>query len=347
MAGVLFVLPGAILMALISIIYVTWGQVPLVAAVFYGLKPAVIAIVAAAVLRIGKKTLKSPGLWAISAAAFTAIFFFNVAFPMILIAAALIGWFGGRIAPDPFSPAGGHGVGGDAPGACIIGDLRSEKIPMPSLGRALRTLLVWSAVWIAPVLLAWLIFGGQSLLVSAGLFFSKAALVTFGGAYAVLPYVAQQAVESYGLGLAETTPGPLILVLQFVGFMAGWNAPEALPPMVFALAVAAMTTWVTFVPGFLFIFVGAPFVESSRGHRGLNAALSGVTAAVVGVILNLAVWFGYHVLVPDGVRWDWMATVATIGFFFLLQKLKWDVLYVIGAGAAFGLVTHGWLTVAP
>lgn len=349
-AGMLFVLPGAMLMALISIVYVTLGRLPAVEAMFYGLKPAVIAIVAASLWRVGRKTLKNPVLWAISGAAFVGIFFFDVYFPWIIFAAALFGWIGGRIAPRFFSVGSGPGSAGPDDGEYVISDVRSSKIPVPDFKETVRTVLIWSTVWMFPVLAAWLVFGGESLLVTAGLFFSKAALVTFGGAYAVLPYVAQQAVESYGwlsapqmidgLGLAETTPGPLILVLQFVGFMAGWNAPEAWSPVVMSLAVAAMTTWVTFIPGFLFIFAGAPLVESSRGHHGLSSALAGVTAAVVGVILNLAVWFGYHVLVPDGTRWDWLATVATLGFFLLLQKAKWDVLPVVGVGALFGLGVH-------
>jgi len=354
LAGVLFVLPGALLMGLIAAIYVLYGTVPVVEALFYGLKPAVMAIVATAVLRIGKKALKNAVMWSISAAAFLAIFFLELPFPLIVIGALLIGWAGGRFYPETFDITGGHqGKTLDHKAAEMeafaVGDAFSETIGRPTWGRAARTAAVWTLVWMVPLLLVWGLLGSGHVLTREGLFFSKASLVTFGGAYAVLPYVAQQAVETHGwlsatqmmdgLGLAETTPGPLILVLQFVGFLGGWHEAGQNSPLLMATLAALMTSWVTFVPGFLFIFVGAPFVEHSRGNLRLNTALSAVTAAVVGVVLNLAVWFGWHVIVPEPGAWDLFPLFAGLAFFIAIQRFKWDVLWVIGAGAVLGLLT--------
>jgi chromate transporter len=351
-AGLMFVLPGAFLMWLISCIYVIYGDVPLINAIFYGLKPAVIAIVIAALLRIGKKALKNQVMWGVSALAFIGIFVFSVPFPAIILGAGLIGWMGGWRWPNYFDISGGHSGGAAAAGESgfVICDAISEKIGTPTIGRSLRSALVWSAIWLAPVLLCLLVFGGSHVLTQEGIFFSKASLVTFGGAYAVLPYVAQQAVETHewlsatqmmdGLGLAETTPGPLVLVLQFVGFLGGFNSASEMSPILVATLGAAMTSWVTFVPGFLFIFVGGPFVESSRGNLSMNTALSAVTAAVVGVILNLAVWFGWHVVLPEPGKFDYFSIAAIILFFIALQRFKWDILWVIGLGAISGVVWH-------
>ena len=353
-AGVLFVVPGALLMWLISVVYVSYGDVPLIAAVFYGLKPAVMAIVAAAVLRIGTKALKNPVMWSISALAFVAIFFYAVPFPLIIFSAGLIGLLGGRFYPGTFDITSGHGAKG--PGALaetyVIGDAASEVMGRPTIARALLSVMIWSAIWVAPLLACWMVVGEDHILTREGIFFSKAALVTFGGAYAVLPYVAQEAVQTYhwlsaaqmmdGLGLAETTPGPLILVLQFVGFLGGWNDAGTMSPLLIATLGAAITSWVTFVPGFLFIFAGAPFVENSRSNLRLNTLLSAVTAAVVGVVLNLAVWFAWHVIRPAEGTYDFLALALGLAFFVALKWFKWDVLWVVGAGAVAGLAAYGF-----
>ncbi len=345
-AGLLFVLPGALLLWGISWLYLTQGNVPAIAAIFAGLKPAVLAIVAFAVLRIGRKILKRPLLWAIAAAAFAGIFWLKIPFPAIVLSAGIVGLIGGRYFPDYFPVAEKH-HGGNAP---AISDDSSHVIPAPSAKRTVRTLAFWAAIWIAPLALAWLTLGSDHVLFQQGLFFSKAALVTFGGAYAVLPYVAQQAVETHGwltatqmidgLGLAETTPGPLVLVLQHVGFLGGWNFPAPFSPLGAATLCALMTAWCTFVPGFLFIFVGAPFVEAMRANEWIGRAMSAITAAVVGIVLNLAVWFGLNVLLPDGARVDWLSIGLAIAAFVALQKLKWDVVRVVLACGALGFLFH-------
>ena len=352
-AGVLFVVPGALLMWLISIVYVSYGDMPLIAAVFYGLKPAVMAIVAAAVLRVGTKALKNPVMWSISALAFGAIFFYAVPFPLIIFSAGLIGLLGGWFYPGIFDITSGHGAKGAGASAetYVIGDAVSEIMGRPTMVRALGSVMIWSAIWVAPLLACWMVFGEDHILTREGIFFSKAALVTFGGAYAVLPYVAQEAVQTYhwlsaaqmmdGLGLAETTPGPLILVLQFVGFLGGWNDAGTMSPLLIATLGAAITSWVTFVPGFLFIFAGAPFVEISRSNLRLNTLLSAVTAAVVGVVLNLAVWFAWHVIRPMEGTYDFLALALGLAFFVALKWFKWDVLWVVGAGAVAGLAAYG------
>ncbi len=348
-AGLLFVLPGAVLMAGISVVYVLFGRVPVVEALFYGLKPAVMAIVAGAVLRIGKKALRNRVMWTIAVLSFCAIFFLNIPFPIIILGAGLIGLAGGKWRPELFDMTASHGPVGAARDS-VIDDAISANIKAPTLRATVRTIGFWAVLWLLPVALCVVLLGPQHVLAREGLFFSKAAIVTFGGAYAVLPYVAQQAVENYGwltaaqmmdgLGLAETTPGPLILVLQFVGFLGGWTADGVASPLVMALLAAGLTSWVTFMPGFLFIFAGAPYIERSRGNLHLNSALSAVTAAVVGVVLNLSVWFAWHVVVPVSGQLDWIAGAAALVFFVLLQRFKWDVLAVVGAGAAFGLVLH-------
>jgi chromate transporter len=350
-AGALFVLPGALFMLGISAAYVFFGQVPWFEAIFYGLKAAVMAIVAAAVWRIGGKVLKNPVMWAIAVLSFVAIFQFGVPFPVIVISALVIGLTLGRRFPRFFTSAGGHGGGAEETSEqYVISDQVSDRISMPTLKGSLFKSAFWLALWILPlvVCLSWL--GRGHVLTEEALFFSKAAMVTFGGAYAVLPYVAQQAVEVHawlspaqmmdGLGLAETTPGPLILVLQFVGFLGGWNEPGGLSPLAMAVLAAGVTTWVTFIPGYLFIFVGAPFIERGRGNLSFDTALSAVTAAVAGVILNLAVWFSWHVIRPEPGGFDWIPLVAAAVFLFLLRKAKWDVLAVVGLGALLGLGLH-------
>lgn len=343
-AGTLFVLPGALLLWGISWLYVTQGGVPAVAAIFYGLKPAVLGIVAFAVFRIGKRILHRPVLWAIAAGAFGAIFFLRVPFPWIVCGALLLGLVGARLAPAQFQTDSAHGGGRDA----VVSDQADGAIPRPRAGAAWRDAAVWLAVWLAPIGGAWLVLGPHHVVVQEGVFFSKAALVTFGGAYAVLPYVAQQAVETHhwltaaqmidGLGLAETTPGPLILVLQHVGFLGAWTQAGALPPLLNATLGAAMTTWCTFVPGFLFIFVGAPWVERMRDNLLLRRTLGAVTAAVVGIVLNLAVWFAWHVVRPPGGAIDWFSAALALAALVALFRWKGNVVPVVLICGALGFL---------
>jgi chromate transporter len=337
-AGALFVLPSAVILWLLSFIYVTWGNVPSIAAIFYGLKPAVLAIIAAAVIRIGSKALKNAVMWSIAALAFVAIYFFRVPFPVIVFGAALVGFIGGLRWREKFLVA-------DA-SSNLEADNAAAELPLhtkPSLPRAIKVVAVSLALWFAPLVALALWLGIDHALFREGIFFSKAAMVTFGGAYAVLPYVSQQAVENYewltapqmldGLALAETTPGPLIMVLQFVGFLGAWNHPGPLTPLLAATLGAFVTTWTTFVPCFLWIFLGAPHIEQLRGNAKLTTALAAVTAAVVGVILNLAVWFGQHVLFPVPRSVDWFAFIVALTAFFGLWRWKWNVVPVIlGAG---------------
>jgi len=340
-AGVLFVLPSAVILWALSWAYVTLGSVPWVAALLYGLKPAVLAIVASAVLRIGQKVLKNPWMFALAAAAFLALAVFTVPFPAVIFGAGLLGWIGGHLAPEKFAVLQGHGDAADEGGV---------PAPAPSPWRAVKVLLVWGTIWWGPILAVGALLGWGSIIFQQGVFFSKTAMVTFGGAYAVLPYVSQQSVEHYGwlyptemldgLGLAETTPGPLIMVLQFVGFVGAWREPGALSPLGNATFGAAITTWATFAPCFLWIFLGAPYIERLRGHQGLNAALSAITAAVVGVILNLAVWFGWHILRPEAGRIDWFAVVLSAIAFVVLTRWKWDVIRVVLGGALAGLAWY-------
>lgn len=305
MAGGLFILPGIIAIMGLSYIYAAFGNVSFVEALFFGLKAAVLAIVVEAVVRVGKRALKNRIMIALAAAAFIAIFFFAVPFPIIIIAAGIIGYAGARSGRPEFAPAG-HGPGGS--GAVIdsmLGDAVPEHV-RPNTARAIRLSALWLALWLVPVIALLVLVGQANVFSQIALFFSKMALVTFGGAYAVLAYVAQQAVEHYhwlkphemldGLGMAETTPGPLIMVLQFVGFMAAYRDPSGLSPMAAATLGGLLATWVTFTPCFLWIFVGAPYIERLRGNTGLAGALSAITAAVVGVILNLSIWFALHTL---------------------------------------------------
>jgi chromate transporter len=306
MAGGLFVLPGLISIMALSYVYAGWGNVPLIAALFFGLKAAVLAIVLEAVLRIGKRSLKNGALIGLAAAAFVGIFFFKVPFPIIIFGAALIGFAASTMGVAAFQGGSGHGPS-KAGGAAIIDSLLGEQLPdhaRPTVTRALKSSAVWLALWLIPVAVLLATLGRANVFSEIAIFFSKMAMVTFGGAYAVLAYVAQQAVEHYGwlkpgemldgLGMAETTPGPLIMVLQFVGFMAAFRDAGGLPPMLAGTLGGLLATWVTFTPCFLWIFLGAPFVETLRGNKALNAALSAITAAVVGVILNLAIWFAIH-----------------------------------------------------
>jgi chromate transporter len=348
-AGTLFVLPGAVILFALSYVYAVYGNVPWIAALFYGLKPAVLAIVAAAVLRIGQKALRNPVMWAIAALAFVAIFFLHVPFPAIVIGAGLVGFLGGLRWENAFQLAASHGTKSQSQGPAVIDDAHDSPTHTRSgWGWSLRVTAVCLVLWWAPVAVLGGLLGRQHTVTQEGIFFSKAALVTFGGAYAVLPYVAQEAVERHGwvtapqmldgLGLAETTPGPLIMVLQFVGFLGGWQQPGHLSPLMAATLGAAITTWVTFVPCFLWIFLGAPQIERLRHQRKITCALSAVTAAVVGVVLNLAVWFGLHVILPTDARPDVIAASIAVAAFVALHRFKVDVLLVIGASAATGLI---------
>ena len=306
MAGGLFILPGIIAIMGLSYIYAAYGNVGFVEALFFGLKAAVLAIVIQAVVRVGKRALRNNIMIAIAAAAFIAIFFFNVPFPIIIISAGVIGYLGAKSGRPEFA-ATGHGGGGNKEAAVdsLLGDELPEHV-RPSVPRALRVSAVWLLLWLVPVAALLIGLGQANVFSQIALFFSKMALVTFGGAYAVLAYVAQQAVEHYhwvqpremldGLGMAETTPGPLIMVLQFVGFMGAFRDPGTLSPMLAGTLGGLLATWVTFTPCFLWIFLGAPFIETLRGNKGLAGALTAITAAVVGVILNLSIWFALHVV---------------------------------------------------
>ncbi len=306
-AGVLFILPGFFAILGLSVVYACYGQQPLVLALFFGLKAAVLALVVEAVLRIGKRALKGPLMVAVAVVAFVSLALFGVPLPAVVVAAGLLGFAGSRLAPQAF-PSLPEVAGSTVPGT-VIERLEAEgrlAHTKPRHARTLWLLAVFAAVWAAPLVVLRHSFGAASVFVREGVFFSKAAVVTFGGAYAVLAYIAQQAVDTYGwlapgemldgLGLAETTPGPLIMVVQFVGFMGAFRHPGGLAPVTAGVLGSIVTVWVTFVPCFLWIFVGAPYIEALRGYRPLHAALSTITAAVVGVILNLSIWFGLHVV---------------------------------------------------
>jgi chromate transporter len=308
-AGGLFILPGAVAIMALSVVYAAYGDVGVVAALFFGLKAAVLAIVLEAVVRIGKRALKNRVMIGLAAAAFVGIFFLDLPFPVIVFGAGLIGFFGGRAGLSEFAVGGGHGAAKTADAeSYLLGDVLPEHA-RPTVLRALRTSSVWLVLWLAPVAVLLLTLGEANVFSQIAMFFSKMAMVTFGGAYAVLAYVAQQAVEHYhwlqpgemldGLGMAETTPGPLIMVLQFVGFLAAHRDPGMLSPMLAGVLGGLLATWVTFMPSFLWIFLGAPFMEAMRGNTALSGALSAITAAVVGVILNLAVWFAIHTLFSE------------------------------------------------
>jgi chromate transporter len=364
-AGVLFVLPGFFVILALSALYAGYREVPAVAAAFYGIKAAVLAVVIEALIRIGRRALTHPLAYALAGAAFVAIFFLSVPFPVIVLAAAALGPILARLVPGAFAERKrGNGVE-EGPPAIVDALIESGRAPhtKPDLRRFLLITLGFGALWLAPVALLWAASGGDSVFAQVGVFFSKMAVVTFGGAYAVLAYVAQQAVETYGwlgpgemldgLGLAETTPGPLILVLEFVGFLAAYREAGMLEPMLAGLLGAVLTVWVTFVPCFLWIFAGAPYVEALRGRPALAAALAAITAAVVGVILNLAVWFALHVLfgeiaefeagplrvlVPDAATLDPVALILAVAALVALLRFRIGMLPVLAGAALCGLV---------
>lgn len=352
-AGALFVLPSLLILIVLSWIYIAFGDVPLVVGLFYGIKPAVTAIVVQAAQRIGSRALKSNVLWAIAAASFVAIFALNVPFPAIIVVAALIGHLGGRIAPDTFRAGGGHNQSDKSVDPTLIDD----DSPPPEHAhfrwmQLIKVAVVGGLLWAIPMALLMATFGWQHTLTQMGWFFTKAALVTFGGAYAVLPYVYQGAVEYYdwltptqmidGLALGETTPGPLIMVVAFVGFVGGYMKPLFGPESMFlAGAVAAtLATWFTFLPSFLFILAGGPLVESTHGDITFTAPLTAITAAVVGVILNLALFFGYHVLWPQGFAgaFDWVSALIALAAAVALFRYQRNVIEVIAVCALIGLI---------
>lgn len=338
-AGSLFVLPGALVIALLAWVYMSFGDVPAVAGVLLGLQAGVLAIIAQAVIRIGKRILRGPLAVGLAVAALFAIGVMSVPFPLIIGSAALVGWLVGRFRPGLLPQSVGYGSA--APAGNPSAKSRSLR---GSLGLAAIILLVW---WV-PVAAVGLGLGTSSTGFAQALFFSKAAVVTFGGAYAVLPYVAQQAVEVHqwllpgqmmvGLGLAETTPGPLILVLEFVGFVGGWQQPDLASPLASALLGAAITVWVTFVPSFLFVLPVAPWIERLREWPAANAALTAITAAVVGVIANLALWFGWNLLsTSDAWTAGFVVVLASVMFTGLVWR-GWSVLWVVPACAVAGLL---------
>lgn len=323
-AGTLFVLPGLLAIMALSWVYVLLGKVTLVQGLFFGLKAAVLVIVVEAVLRVGKRALKNNTMRGLAAAAFLALFLYDVPFPIVILVAGLIGYVGGRAGSPAFLAGGGHGKVGDRQVA-DADSLLGEETPAhakPNVRWSLSITAVFLALWLVPIAALYVGLGDENVFTKIAIFFSQMAIVTFGGAYAVLAYVAQQAVENYhwvtagemldGLGMAETTPGPLIMVTQFVGFLAAWREPGAMPPLLAATLGGLLTTWVTFVPCFLWIFFGAPFVEALRANKALGAALGAITAAVVGVILNLAVWFALHVLFAELVPVRWLGAAVDL-----------------------------------
>ena len=347
-AGVLFVLPSLFILIGLSWIYMAFGSVPLIAGLFYGIKPAVTALVMHAAWRIGSRALKNAWLWAIAAAAFLAIFLLSLPFPLIVLAAGVAGYCGGRWAPQRFAIGGGqHGKAGQAgegvPRALIDDDTSPPPHARFSWPRFARQMALFLALWAAAIGLLVACFGMDAVLTQMGLFFTKAALLTFGGAYAVLPYVFQGAVEHYhwltapqmidGLALGETTPGPLIMVVSFVGFVGGWGKAVLGADALFlsgALA-ASVVTYFTFLPSFMMILLGGPFIESTHGNLKFTAPLTGITAAVVGVIVNLAVFFAWHVLWPQGWAgpFEWPAAVIGAAAFTALFRFKRGVIEVV------------------
>ncbi|MBB4615960.1 chromate efflux transporter [Sphingomonas abaci] len=365
-AGVLFVVPGAIAIMALSWIYVLYGRVGIVSALFFGLKAAVLAVVLQAVVRIGGRALRTRPAKALAALAFVLIFFVGAPFPLIVLGAGLIGWWSARHGGAAFR-GGGHGAAGGA----VVADadtLLGEELPAharPTRAETIRTALIWLALWLLPVGALLVALGPDDVFSRIATFFSTMAMVTFGGAYAVLAYVAQQAVETYGwlgpkemldgLGMAETTPGPLIMVLQFVGFLGAYRDAHGLSPLVAGTLGGLLATWVTFVPCFLWIFLGAPFIERLRGNAAVAGALSAITAAVVGVVLNLAVWFALHTLfrrtiavaagpfrfdAPEPSSIDPAALVLSLGAAYAIFMTRAGVIATLLATAGAGLALY-------
>jgi chromate transporter len=364
-AGILFVLPGFVAILALSILYAVYRETVMIAALFFGLKAAVLAVVIEAVIRIGKRALRNRLMIAVAAFAFAAIFLFTLPFPLIILSAGLFGLLGARLRPELFQVIQGHQsatVSTSTAVETLIND-RVGGAAAPALRRSLRVVAVCLFLWAVPLALLTVWLGESHVLVREGVFFSKAAVVTFGGAYAVLAYIGQQAVETYGwlrphemldgLGMAETTPGPLIMVVQFVGFLGAYRNPAPFSPLLAGVLGSLVTVWVTFVPCFLWIFLGAPYIERLRGNRMLSAALSTITAAVVGVILNLAVWFGLHVafgsvdevwisgmrlLVPDLATASYASIAIGAAALLALLRFGWGMLPTLIACTAAGVI---------
>jgi len=345
-AGTLFVLPSVFVLIILSWGYMTYGSLPVVAGLLGGLKATVVAIVVAAVLRIGRRALKNRAMQGIAAAAFVGLYVFQLPFPLIIAAAGMVGFIGGRARPALFATLEEHAGGHDP----THGELQPAHT-RPSTARAAKVLVVCLALWIVPIAALWTARGGTDVFVQQALFFSKAAMVTFGGAYAVLPYIAQAGVETYGwlsatqvidgLGLAETTPGPLIMVVAFIAYLGAWTHATGMSPAIAGICGALVATYFTFLPCFLWIFLGAPYIEQTRGNLLLRATLSAITAAVVGVVLNLAVYFARHVLFPGSPPVDVVALVIASVAFVGLWRYGWNVVYVIPAGAVAKLLLQG------
>lgn len=345
-AGVFFVLPSVFILWGLSWLYVSLGTVPAVNAFFYGLKPAVVAIVAEAVIRIGKKSLKNATLVTLAALSFIGIYFLNIPFPAIVLSAGLIGYIGSRFIPDTFFriKAGGTGNADVA----LSDEVLAQGRINPTWQRSLKVIAISLVFWFSPVILLGLWRGWNDIFIDIGILYSKATVVTFGGAYAVLSYISQQAVNHYGwlqpeqmidgLGLAETTPGPLIMVGQFIGYLAAYTHAKGLNPATAGAIGGLLTTWVTFTPCFLWIFLGAPYIERLRNNITLGSALSAITAAIVGVVLNLSVMFTYHVLLPEGMGFDWYALTASVVAFIGMLRFKWGMIPVIIGSAIAGYV---------
>jgi len=351
-AGGLFVLPSLFILIALSWIYMAYGNVPVVAGVLYGIKPAVTAVVLFAAYRIGSRALRNAALWAIAAAAFIAIFVFNVPFPIIVIAAGVIGYIGGRVAPARFQTGGGHAVkDASAAPALIDDDTPTPAHALFSMRKLMVLCVVSLVLWAVPLLVLVGAFGWDGTFTRMGWFFTQAAMLTFGGAYAVLPYVYQAGVEHYqwltatqmidGLALGETTPGPLIMVVTFVGFVGGWMKQALGPDALAAAGVsgALVATYFTFLPSFVFILLGGPLVETTHGQLRFTSPLTGITAAVVGVVLNLAVFFAYHVLWPDGFAgaFEWPLALIGMAALVALWRFKIGIIPVILACGIAGL----------
>jgi chromate transporter len=350
-AGGLFVLPSLFILVALSWVYMAFGHVPAIAGLFYGIKPAVTALVVHAAYRVGSRALKNGWLWGIAAAAFISIFAFNIPFPLIVLAAGTLGYFGGKYAPDKFK-TGGHGASAKQFGPALIDDHTPTPAHALFTWKRVRQVLVFClSLWVAAIGALTAAYGWDAVLTQMAWFFTKAALLTFGGAYAVLPYVYQGAVDNYqwltgpqmidGLALGETTPGPLIMVVAFVGFVGGWTKAIFGPESLFLAGAAAATvvTFFTFLPSFFFILLGGPFIESTHGNLKFTAPLTGITAAVVGVILNLAVFFAYHVLWPQGLSggFEWASAVIGIAAAVALFRFKVGVIPVVLVSGIVGL----------
>ena len=347
-AGAFFVIPSIFILFALSYTYAAYGAIPWVASIFNGLKAAIMAIVVSAVIKIGKKALKNGLMVGLAAASFVAIYFLKMPFPLIVLGAGIIGFLGSFVLPDKFNTLNGKGVKGSEQGFVTICEDDATCHVNPSLKRNLLLIIVFALLWMAPVLALYTLIPNRVFYTEA-LFFTKAAFLTFGGAYAVLAYIAQAGVEQYawltgpqmidGLGLAETTPGPLIMVVQFVGFMGGWNYSGNWSPVMGGLAGSLVATYFTFLPCFLFIFLGGPCIEKFRNNAKLSSALSSITAAVVGVVLNLAVWFGLQVLFPTEGGFSGFAAIIGAAAFAAIYWFKAGMITVI---AVSGLLGYFW-----